>query len=285
VNRLHLVRNSGAPRPLGTARFISVLSGKGGVGKTMLALNLAERICCLGHRVLLVDADFTAGNIHILTNVHCQGGVEEFVSGKLTLREATTPVNDQLDILAAPSQPVAGLSTVVDAANLLQRLHKQNAKYDYVLFDHASGISNIATAIAYGSDMSLLVLVPELTSISDAFGLFKFLNQAGDNLVCRFLLNRTDSEDEANSIRDQFRVLSERFLGKRAEFIGHLPETGLVRKSIASQQTIAAMDPESPIVGELTRLADRIVTRLGDREPDTQTKTINKTSASADIWG
>ena len=94
MNRLHLVRNSGVPNPVGTARLISVLSGKGGVGKTMLALNLAERICCLGYRVLLVDADFTAGNIHVLANVQCQVGVEGFVSGKLTLREAITPVND-----------------------------------------------------------------------------------------------------------------------------------------------------------------------------------------------
>ena len=285
MNRLHLVQHSGTPKPVGGARFISVLSGKGGVGKSMLAFNLAERIGCLGHQVLLVDADFTAGNIHVLANSQCEGSVSDFVAGKLTLQEAITPVNDKLDILAAPDQPVAGLSTVADAANLLQRLHKQNAKYDYVLFDHASGISNTATAIAYGSDINLLVLVPELTSISDAFGLFKYLDRAGDNLVCCFLLNRVDSEDEATTIRDKFRVLTERFLGKTAEFIGHLPETGLVRRAVASQRTIAAIDPESPIIGELTRLAGRIATRLGHRVPVTQEKTINKTSASADIWG
>ena len=103
MNKLRLVTASQVPEKSAAAKIISVFSGKGGVGKTVFACNLAERIGSLGYRVLLVDADFSFGNVHLLTNADGDKGVGMFASGRLSLKEVSTRITDHLDILASES--------------------------------------------------------------------------------------------------------------------------------------------------------------------------------------
>jgi len=91
MTRLHFVAPASAV-PQGGPRLVSVLSGKGGVGKSILAFNLAERLAALGLRVLAVDGDVYGGNLHILANRACAVGIGEFIDRRLSLAECRTPL-------------------------------------------------------------------------------------------------------------------------------------------------------------------------------------------------
>ncbi|MBD3401820.1 AAA family ATPase [candidate division GN15 bacterium] len=256
MNRLTLTRNA---RPSGETSVVSVLSGKGGVGKSLIAFNLAERLAVHGNRVLLIDADFSSGNQHILANVRCEVGVRQFAAGELSLAEAVTKVSDFVDLLGASwSGSVIDDFDVMGTAHLVRMIREQSGGYDLVIIDHGSGISKPATVMAHASDVSLLVVLPELTSIADAYGLFKFLVQTNKSIDCRLLLNRCQSDDEADYIQRKFAALAERFLGQAPAVIGSLPETEQMRTALARQLPLAAVDEQSLVCQTLTRIARQL---------------------------
>lgn len=282
MNRLQFRRgDSHAPE------VVSILSGKGGVGKSLVTFNLAHTLASTGNRVLLVDADFSSGNLHILANARCEAGVRQYVAGELGLAQAITSLSDGIDLLGASySGAVVEQFDVSTTANLIADLRRDGAGYDYILLDHASGISNAATVLAHGSNVCLLVLVPELTSIADAYGLFKYLVETNPNLDCRLVVNRCQHVDEPGYIREKFMALTTRFLGQAPKYLGHLDETPLVRRALALQRPLLQVDPEHLIVQQFTRLTGRLTaagSAVSDHEFSLTVTDDKKTPAAADI--
>jgi flagellar biosynthesis protein FlhG len=278
-----------AARPIGGGpKVISFLSGKGGVGKSVLSFNAATTLAEAGGRkVLLVDADFTAGNIHILANRCCEYGIGHFMGGYLSLGEAVTEAGHNLDILASTwDGPPVDEADVTNSATFMKRLGEQGRKYDFILVDHGSGISRAATVIAHGSDINVLVLVPELTSISNCYGLFKALVEANSNIDCRLLLNRVATAEEAEYIHNKFLALTEKFLGQAPPFTGYLFESDLYRQSIASQKPVFEIDANSAAVQGLREICARLTGDHwgpADRINITTQREINNNKAMADI--
>ncbi len=287
MNRLRLI-TSPRSHPGSAPRLISVLSGKGGVGKTVLAFNLSERLVAQGFRVLVVDADFHGGNVHILANTSCEVGVAEFVSGRLSLAEAITPLADGFDLLGASRRAVDPEKwSAATVASVLTRLRSEGAGYDYIVFDHSSGQSHTATLTAHGSDLNLLVVIPELTSISDCYGLYKHLRQAQTETDCRLLINRAQDAAEAQYLHQKFGAVTERFLGKAPRCAGFVLEDGSVRKSIAAQTPLAALAENSVVVQALTRIAQTLSRDLSPEAAMERTAILqtanNVNPAAADI--
>ena len=243
-----------------STKLLSVLSGKGGVGKSVLAFNLAERMAALGRNVLLVDGDINSGNLDILANVGCDFGFQQFASGNLSLKEAITNLKDNLDLLPAiRGNELWDLHDTGLAARIAKRLRQESAIYDIVVLDHSSGVSKMATVMAHASDINLLVVVPELTSIADCYGLYKYLLEANQSIDCHLLINRVNSNDEADYIHKKFDALTERFLGKPPRYFGYLLEDELFRSSIARQASLSALDTDSQSVKTVTELARMLI--------------------------
>ena len=284
MNKLHL-RRGGSAGP----EVISILSGKGGVGKSLVTYNLAHSLAEAGHRVLLVDADFSSGNLHILANVRCEAGVRQYVAGELGLSQAKTSLSERIDLLGASyNGAITEQFDVSTTAHLIHDLRRDADGYDYILIDHASGISDAATVMAHGSNTCLLVLVPELTSIADAYGLYKYLVETSANLDCRLVVNRCQHVDEPGYIREKFSSLTNRFLGQAPGYLGHLDETPLVRRALALQCPLAQVESEHNIVQQLTRIAERLTAPASAVSPDgfnTSNTDDKKTPAAADIKG
>jgi len=268
------------------AFLVSILSGKGGVGKSVVAFNLAEIMASTGTRVLLVDADFAAGNIHVLGNLKAEYGIREFADGRLSLAEAVRPFAPNLDILAsAVTGPSEVLGTVHGAMQTARLLRQQAAGYDLVILDHGSGVSDPATVLASASDLNLLLLVPELTSISDCYGLFKYLKKADPQVNCALLLNRVREEGESEYVRVKFGAVAERFLGTAPGFAGDLSESDLIRQSIARQRPVTAIDPEARVVKDLGAVARKIADQYLRPRPAGANPKINIHAAAADTRG
>lgn len=287
MNKLRMINRADPGRTRATTKLVSLLSGKGGVGKTILGFNLAERMASLGRRVLLVDADFTTGNQHILANVACDLGIAEYADQGLTLEETVTSVSDRLDLLPSIRPPEAAERISGRAAAILiERLRSDSSAYDVVVLDHPSGVSETATVMAHASDIDLLVVIPELTSISDCYGLLKTLLAANRSIDCRLLINRAESENEATYIYQRFAALTEKFLEQRPGYLGYLLEDKSYRLSVASQSPMGSLEPDSAAVRALTQLTEKLASALGlpqGSAPKIVEKAINNYRAAAEI--
>ena len=267
-----------------TPKLVSVLSGKGGVGKSVIALNLAERTAHLGYRTLLVDADFSCGNLHILANADPADGLDAFASGQKSLTNATVKINDNLALLArSGSGPIEALVSVSALAGLAAGLRSQAHIYDVVVIDHGSGITTSAAVFAASSDINLLVLAPELTSIADCYGLCKYLYQSDRTIDCRLLFNRIVTDSEAEYIWTRFRAMTEQFLGQIPGLAGALPEDASVRQSVAAQSPISSVAPDSPVLRAIENVISNLGWIVSSQTAPIQTREINIVTASADI--
>jgi flagellar biosynthesis protein FlhG len=270
------------------ARFISILSGKGGVGKSVLAMNLADQLTALGYRVLLVDADFSLGSIHVLANVASDRGVNEYVTGAMTLAQAVTSTRG-IDLLVATwNRELVEERSIQRTAQLLASLRADTTLYDFVIFDHGSGRSDQAVLLAHASDSNVLVVIPELTSLADAYGLFKQIVTAKRRVEGMLLVNRAQSKDEAEYIRTRMSELTGTFLRESIGYLGYVSEDNTFRQSVASQLTLLQASPDSVACKQLRAIAQSI-SQMQIASPRSSEGTsqliINKTSATADIRG
>lgn len=235
---------------------VSVLSGKGGVGKSIISLNLAERASSMGFRTLLVDADFTSGNLHILSNTGSNRGLRRFAQKEATLDKLVRPLTPTLDLLTSGSgQPLEEFEDIKLVGQMARRLRESAHEYDVVVIDHASGVSKAATVIGAVSDTNLLVVIPELTSISDCYGLCKYLYSTYDQIDCRLVINRVNSEEESEYVRTKFSAVARRFLGRSPAYAGSVVEDTAVKLAVARQQPMAHAAPDSDVCQSLTSIA------------------------------
>ena len=152
-----------------------------------------------------------------------------------------------------------------------------------MIVDHASGVSKAATILASASDLNLVVLIPELTSISDAYGLCKYLYHTYEGITCGLLINRTQSEEEVTYVRTKFAAVAQRFLGRSPEFLGAVDEDAAVRAAVARQQPIARVSPESVVSQALTGLARVVKRHHSEQIQGDRREAININPAAADI--
>lgn len=275
------------PQPRQT-KVVSVLSGKGGVGKSVLALNLSQQAAAMGLKVLLIDADFHCGNIPVLANVEADRGLAELADQNLRIGEAAVKTSFGFDIIPSGdwqlTEPDAAATT-----DLMGRIRREAAGYDLIVIDHGSGISRAAVVMAHASDVNLLVLIPEITSIADCYGLYKHISGMGNRADCQLAVNRVETPDEAEYIRTKLWAICECFLGHVPEYAGYVLEAGLFRQSVASQTVLAALDAQSIAVQNVNSLARHLFALFGwsvvggGSDQENYPKPINKSLATADI--
>ncbi len=233
------------------AKIVSIVSGKGGVGKTVLAYNIALDLSQNGSRVLLIDADFFFGNLHILANVCPVDGLNGFISGDAVLNEAVTKINSNLDLLASIGENLFDSNDTENSQIIIKNIIGQCSRYDFVIVDHSSGVSTFTEQFAEISNINLLVLVPELTSLSDGFGFIKYIYQKNRSSDCSFLINRCGSDEESDYIHKKFCALAESYLDVTPVYIGTISDSDNFRQSVSLQQSIYEVDRNSVVVQQL----------------------------------
>lgn len=279
--------------------IVSVVSGKGGVGKSIISFNLAERSAVLGVRTLVVDFDLFSGNLHLLANAAPKHGIEQYLEGGSTLGGSVTAIAPNLDLLArSHSGPLVAMERGGIGVEFGERLRADAATYELVIIDHGSGVSTISTSMALQSDVCLLVVVPELTSIADAYGLFKYLTEQDRRLDCRLLINRAKGTTDAEYIAEKFAAMATKFLGMSPLPAGWIADHPAVSESIGVQRPICQVAAKSVVNEQVSLIAGRLRAELQDRRADrvvslygssgdhvTPQTTINNSPATADIKG
>jgi len=242
------------------ATSITVTSGKGGVGKTNTAVNLATTLCKLGKRVILFDADFGLANAHVLLGTNPKITTADFLAGKASMAETMTPAPLGLNFISGGS----GLIELLNLDNqaryrMLAGLSSLQSEMDYLIVDCPAGASDSTLFFVNAADIALVVLVAEPTSFLDAYALLKAAYL--DNNITEFsiMVNMAENSKTAEANFKKFRDIAMRFLDVKLHYAGMIPQSTAIRQSIIQRKPISVSQPKSSLAENYESLARHLM--------------------------
>ena len=271
------------------AQIIAVTSGKGGVGKSNIATNLAISLARKNHRVCIVDADAGLANINILLGLKPEVTLEQFLNDEASIESIIIDGPDNLKI-------IPGASGIVELAQLspfqqnklLIGLQQLERRYDYLLIDTAAGVGDNVTRFVQSADSVLLVISPDPTSLTDAFAMTRVLKRQGFVGTLNVIVNMASDAKLADLVFRRFSAAVKRYLDVCVESFGYVSADPAVVEAVRSQVPVIVSDPASRAslcierltgkIQTLTRpenaesLADRIQRTQPQSAPQTQTQ-------------
>ncbi|MCP4679336.1 MAG: MinD/ParA family protein [Deltaproteobacteria bacterium] len=249
-------------------QLVSITGGKGGVGKSSIAVNLAIGFAQLGGRVLLVDGDLGLANADQLLGVHAPSTLWDVVQGRIGLSDAV--IETQWDISLLPTcsgrQEMADLS---DASRvmLLDNIRALQKDFDFVVIDTAAGIGETTLGLARAGDIILAVATPDPTSVRDAFSAIKILSKEYGARRISLVANMVANHQEGLSLFKRLSGVTSRFLPLTLTLAGVVVRDPCLARSIVDRRPLLAAYPGSPASRQITNIAAHLVTLerdLGD---------------------
>jgi len=243
------------------ARVITVTSGKGGVGKSSISVNLAIALSRLGNRVIVLDADFGLANIEVMLGIRPQYNLADLMFRGKSLSDIITNGPDNIGFISGGSgiQELTNL-TKDQIVYLIQKLVELDELADIVIVDTGAGIADSVIEFVAASSEVLLVTTPEPTSITDAYALLKTLNRKSDvslqETVIKMIANRIDTYEEGKELYDKLSLVVSKFLDLNLEYLGALPQDSCVSKAVMRQKPAIAIYPNSHFSKTVTTFAD-----------------------------
>ena len=237
-------------------RLVAVASGKGGVGKTVLAIGLAQAMAQAGQRVLLVDADLGLANVDVQLGLDPRHDLTDVLAERLSAAAAATSHAAGFAIL--PGRSGSGALAGLDAAAVARldaALRQATADYDLVLLDLGAGLDAAVRRLAAGADLLLVVATEEPTSLTDAYAVLKLHRRDRPGAAARVVVNQ--ASDRAGGERT-WRTLDQactRFLGTGVPLAGIIPRDPRVADSIRHQAPLLTRHPGCPAARDIALLA------------------------------
>lgn len=242
-------------------RVVAVTSGKGGVGKTNVSVNLAMALAAQGRRVLLMDADLGLANVDVLLGLRPLYNLSHVIRGERTLEEILIDGPGGIKIVPAASgvKPMAQLSLMEHAA-LVRGFSDLSLNFDTLLVDTAAGISDSVITFSRAAQEVIVVVRDEPTSLADAYALIKVLNR--DHGIGRFhvLSNMSASPQEGQTTFAKLANVADRFLDVTLDYLGTIPYDECLVKAVRSQRSVVEAFPGSrstQAFKNLARVADK----------------------------
>jgi flagellar biosynthesis protein FlhG len=241
------------------ATRIAVTSGKGGVGKTSLAVNLAVALARLGHRVGLVDADFALGNVDVVLGLTPDQHLGAVLAGSRSVADITLDGPSGIRVIPAGSG-VRALTTLDEDrwTRLLRALDEAGSDQDFLVLDTASGIADNVLDVIGLSDYVLVVTSYEPAAVVDAYAVIKLLSAAAPAKPIGVVVNSARDADEGQLVFRQIAMAAERFLGRTLRYDGHIVEDRAVRDALLAQTPVVEGEATSPASRCIRRLASRL---------------------------
>ena len=232
------------------ARVVTITSGKGGVGKSNLAVNLAVCLRKAGKRVIIFDADFGLANVEVMFGAIPQYNLSDFIYRGKSIREIITPGPMDIGFISGGSG-IAGLSNLGrDYINyLVQNLAELDVLADVIIIDTGAGISDSVLEFLVASGEVLLVTTPEPTSITDSYSLLKALNRHPrfnkEMTQIKVVANKAENIEEGRQLYIKLNAVVSRYLKIPIEFIGVIPQDSQLQKAVMQQTPISIQNPNA----------------------------------------
>lgn len=241
--------------------FITICSGKGGVGKSVLAANLAYVLSVMGIKTLVWDADMNLPNQHLIHGVEPPVRVSQAYAGKIDVNTAFFPLKDNLTLLA--DMPSAGMIKDFDSKVILKAYAELiEEDFDVVIVDTPAGASEDILNSCRIADVIYLVITDEPTSLLDAYGLLKIiLHYMGKDRV-KLLVNNVIDVEDADEISEKLNLATQKFLELSLDVVGFVPYDRVVRQSIVKQELFAKTEQSSELIKSIETIADKIMQKI-----------------------
>lgn len=246
-------------------RVVSISSGKGGVGKSIVAVNLAVALSRLGIKVLVVDADFGLANIDVMLGATSRYDVSHFLRGERTIHEIMQLGHEGVRFISGGSG-VNDLLNMGDEqfSTLLGGIVKLDAPIDLIILDTGAGISERIIQMSLASTETIVVITPEPTSILDAYALVKTIVKRDASHPIHIIINKCESKKEALRVQEGFIEVVGRHLGKNANPLGMIMFDQDVPLSIKRQVPISVSDPNCATSREIAQIARAVLDLPGE---------------------
>jgi flagellar biosynthesis protein FlhG len=250
------LRRMSAPR---NTKVVAVTGGKGGVGKTVTAVNLGAALAGLGRSTMLLDADFGLANVDVLLGLKARLNLEHVMAGQCALEDVIQTASSGLRVVPATSgnASMAALSRA-QHAGLISAFSQLFEPLDVLLVDTAAGLSDGVITFSEAAQRVVVLVCDEPASLTDAYGLIKVLCRRQPSCRFEIVANRVGSPVEGRALFEKLVRVCHRFLGITPVYFGYLPEDDYVRQAIRRQTTVVEAFPGSPSARAFVKLA-RIV--------------------------
>ncbi len=249
-----------------STRTICVTSGKGGVGKTTLSVNLGLAMAAEGHKVVLLDGDLGLANINVQLGISPEYNIMDVVKGRKTLAQIVCHTPFGMDFIAGGTgiPQLANLGEA-DQTAFMDAMGSLTG-YDVMIIDTGAGIGANVIRFVLAADDIVVVTTPEPTAMTDAYGIVKTIALSRPKPPITLLINRAASEKHAQQVVSRLTAVTKRFMsGLSLELLGHVPIDPLIEKSIYQQRPHILVNPNAKSVALIRAAAKRIL------DPDYQT--------------
>jgi len=261
-----------------SARVISVTSGKGGVGKTNIAANMAIALATGGQRVLLLDMDMGLANADVVLGVDARVNWWHVLRGGRDIREAIVPAPGGIDLLAGGS----GLSGLTDLSEferhrLLRDIESLRRLYNVMVLDCGAGISRSVVAFALAADLVVVVATPEPTALTDAYAMIKMLSRQNTDRSIGLVVNQAVSRREAQQVYERIATVAARFLHVAVMDFGYVLQDDAVQTAVRRRKPVLLSQPGSAARACITAVASKLARQeeLPESQPGFLRRVVN----------
>jgi flagellar biosynthesis protein FlhG len=235
---------------------LAVMSGKGGVGKTSISLNLGYALHAAGLKTLLMDCDLGLANLDVLLGIAPEKNLQDLLKHDINTSDVAVAVEpDGLDVLPAASGVPELVEMDEDMQNvMLEKIVELAGNYNMLILDLGAGISRTVMTFASMAQLRLVVVTPEPTSLTDGYAVIKVL--ATEHGVRDFLVvvNQVESKAEAERTFTRLSEACKTFLGIEIRNLGHIRDDRNVSEAVRRQKALLKIAPSSPAAQDIVKL-------------------------------
>ncbi|MDR2312918.1 MAG: MinD/ParA family protein [Spirochaetaceae bacterium] len=227
-------------------RIITVTSGKGGVGKTNMSVNLALAYARTGRKVVVMDADLGLANVNVMLNMIPKFNLYHVIRKQKTMKEIMVETEYGISIVAGASgfSKIANL-TEAERQYFIEELNTLSSA-DIIIIDTSAGVSSNVLDFVAAADDSLIITTPEPTAITDAYGIIKIIATEINslNMGLKLVVNRVKNATEASKIADRMISITSQFLNLKLEYLGFIYDDASVSQAVLKQRPFMVVDPK-----------------------------------------